>query len=171
MNCDSVLSHLNAYVDGEAPQRLVRKIEEHLEACPSCRSRAEHIRRVGDVLDGLSVPPLPREFAARVMMEARGRVSLAQEKKFVFPLGWQPIRRFLEASFSMRVAACAMVFLACLLGVLTSRAVFQPGNPRTTAVDAESLEGFEWFSPTPPASLGSAYVTLAWTPAEERNRP
>jgi anti-sigma factor RsiW len=171
MNCNLVRSRLHAYVDGEVPPEFMRDIEEHLKGCPSCRSQVERIRQVGGMLDNLAVPPLPREFAARVMAEARRRAPLFKEKKSIFPLGWRPVRWLLDLSFSMRLAACAMVFLAFVLGIFMSKELSLPGNLGATAADAGNLEGFEWFSPTPPASLGSAYVTLAWTVPEERNTP
>jgi hypothetical protein len=67
----------------------------------------------------------------------------------------------------MRLAACAMVLLACLLGMFMSRDLSMSGSSRITLAEAENLDGFEWFSPTPPASLGSAYLTLASTSADE----
>jgi len=42
------------------------------------------------------------------------------------------------------------------------------GSSRTTVAEAENLDGFEWFGPAPPASLGSAYLTLASTSPEDR---
>lgn len=166
MNCKQVLARLHAYVDGEIPAGLMRGIEEHLDVCPSCRGQVERIRQVGTILDSLSIPPLPSEFAARVMAEARRRSLLAKEKKPFAPLGWQPLRWFFDLSVSMRLAACAMVLLACLLGMFMSRDLFMSGVTRTTVAEAENLDGFEWFSPTPPASLGSAYLTLALTTPE-----
>jgi hypothetical protein len=69
----------------------------------------------------------------------------------------------------MRVAACAMVFLACLLGMFMSKELSLSGNRQTPFAEAENLDGLEWFSPTPPASLGSAYLTLALTIPEDQS--
>jgi anti-sigma factor RsiW len=171
MNCKKVLPRLHAYVDGEMPPGFMREIEEHFKSCPSCRGQIEHIRQVGGMLDSLSVPPLPQEFAARVMAEARRMAPLAEKKKSIPTPGWQPVRWLLDLPFSMRLAACAMVFLACLLGMFMSKELSLPGNPQPIVANAENLEGFEWFSPTPPASLGSTYVTMASTTPEERDRP
>jgi len=161
MNCKKVLSRLQAYVDGEVPAALMREIEEHLDACPSCRSQVERIRAVGNILDSLSVPPLPEGFSARVMAEARRRAPVAEKRKSFFPLEWQPLRWLLDLSVPMRVAACTVVLMACLLGMFMSRELSLSGNQRTSVAETENLDGFEWFSPTPPASLGSAYLTLA----------
>jgi len=168
MNCKKVLSRLHAYLDGEMPAKLMREMEEHFSACPSCRGQVERIRQVSDVLDCLTVPPLPQEFAAGVMAEARRRAPLAKEEKSFFPLGWQPLRWLLDLSVPMRLAACAMVLLACLVGMLMSKELSLTGNRQTLVAEAENLDGFEWFSPTPPASLGSAYLTLALTTPEHQ---
>ncbi len=161
MNCKMVLSRLQAYVDGEVPAGLMREMDEHLDACPSCRSQVERIREVGNILDSLSVPPLPEGFSARVMAEARRRAPVAEKRKSLFPLEWQPLRWLLELSVPMRIAACTVVLMACLLGMFMSRELSLSGNQRTSVAETENLDGFEWFSPTPPASLGSAYLTLA----------
>jgi anti-sigma factor RsiW len=168
MNCKKVLSRLHAYLDGEVPARLMQETEEHLSVCPSCRSRVEHIRQMGDVLDSLNVPPLPQEFAARVMTEARKRVPLAEERLPFFPIEWGALRWLFDLSVPMRLAACAMVLLACLLGMFMSRDLSLSGSSRTNVAEAENLDGFEWFSPTPPTSLGSAYLTLASTLTEDQ---
>lgn len=161
MNCKKVLSCLQAYVDGEVPAGLMREMDEHLDACLSCRGWVERIRTVGSILDSLSVPPLPEGFSARVMAEARSRVSVAEKRKSFFSLEWRPLLWFRELSVPMRVAACTVVLMACLLGMFMSRELSLSGNPRTSVAETENIEGFEWFSPTPPASLGSAYLTLA----------
>ena len=168
MNCKKVLSHLHAYIDGEAPARLMREMEEHLGICPSCRSQVERIRQVDDMLDSMTVPPLPQRFSARVMAEARRRALPELGKRPLLGLDWMPLRWFADLTVPMRLAACAMVLLACLLGMFMSRDLSLSGIARTTVVEGENLDGFEWFSPTPPTSLGSAYLTLALTTPEER---
>lgn len=168
MNCKKVLSRLHAYVDGEMPAKRMREMDEHLGVCPACRGQIERIRRVGDILNSLAVPPLPGDFAARVMEEARRRAPLVKEKKFFFPLDWQPLQWLLDLSGPMRLAACTMVLLACLLGMFMSKELSLSGNHQTAAAEAENLEGFEWFSPTPPASLASAYLVLALTTSDEK---
>ena len=168
MNCKKVLSRFHAYVDGEVQARLMREMEEHLGICPSCRSQVERIRQVDDMLYSMTVPPLPQRFSARVMAEARRRALPEPGKRPLLGLDWMPLRWFADLTVPMRLAACAMVLLACLLGMFMSRDLSLSGIARTTVVEGENLDGFEWFSPTPPTSLGSAYLTLASTTPEER---
>ena len=170
MNCKTILSRLHAYLDGEVPAKLLRQIEEHLSSCPSCRSEVEPIRQVHDIFEGLSVPPLPREFAARVMAKAQREV-LFTERKPLFPLDWQPFQWLLDLSAPMRLAAYAVVFLACLLGISMSKELSLSGYPQNLVAQTENIDGFEWFSATPPASLGSAYLALALvTPGDQSAR-
>ncbi len=168
MNCAKVLSRLQAYVDGEVPAGLMRKIEEHLDACSSCRNQVERIRVVGNILDSLSVPPLPEGFSARVMAEAGRRAPVAEKTEPLYPMEWQPLHWLLDLSFPMRLTACTVVLLACLLGMFMSRELSLSGNQRRSIAETENLDGFEWFSPTPPVSLGSAYFSLA--SIDERKR-
>ncbi len=161
MNCKKVLSRLQAYVDCEIPAKVMSQMEEHFGSCPACRGQAERIGELGNILDSLSVPPLPEGFSARVMAEAKSRTPLVKGKKFFFPAEWRPPQWLLDLSAAMRLAACAVILLACLLGVFMSKELSVSVNPQTSVAEAENLDGFEWFSPTPPASLGSAYLTLA----------
>jgi anti-sigma factor RsiW len=169
MNCKKVLSRLQAYADGEMPATLMRQMKEHLNLCPACCHQFERIRHVEDMLDGLTVPPLPDEFAVRVMAEARRMAPVPKEKRAFFPLKRQPLRWLLDLSVPMRLAACSLVLLACLLGLFMSRELSLSGNRQASAVETENMDGIEWFGPTPPASLSSAYMTLALTATDERS--
>ncbi len=169
MDCKKALSRLGAYVDGEMSADLMQEMEEHLDGCPFCRNQMGRIRQVEHILDSLSIPPVPQEFAARIMAEARRRAPLVKEKKSFPLLEWHPLQWLLDLSPPMRVAACTALLLACLLGVFMSKEVSQSGSRQSHAAETQSLDGFEWFSPTPPSSLGSAYLTLASNTPEDQN--
>ena len=169
MNCRKVLSRLHACVDGELPPGLMREMEKHLAACPSCRSQVDRIRHMHDMLDSFSVPPLPQGFLAMVMAEARRKALPLPQQTPQFGLDWRmPLRWFAGLTVPMRLAASAAVLLACFLGMFMSRDLSLSGSLSTAAAETENLYGFEWFSPTPPASLGAAYINLALTAREER---
>jgi anti-sigma factor RsiW len=96
MNCKKVLPYLHVYVDGEAAANLMRDIEEHLGACPECRGQAERIRSIDNLLDSLTVPPLPREFAARIkgsmkMIQYPGHLTGAPFSYFEDTLRGSPV--------------------------------------------------------------------------------
>ena len=157
--CKKIVSHLHAYVDGEIPRELMRGIEDHLRKCPACRGQLERIYQVGGMLDSFAVAPPPQGFAARVMAEAQRKTHVAEKKKSTTALLWQPVRWLFDLSFAMRLVTCVMIFLACFLGAYMSSELSIPRNIPTA--HSESLEGLEWFSPTPPSSLGSAYLSIA----------
>lgn len=165
MNCEKVLSRLNAYLDGEMPEKLMREMEEHLSTCPSCSRQGERIRQMADFLDCLTAPPLPQEFSTRVMTEAKRRSPPVNATML---LGSWRLQWLFDLSVPMRVAACGMVLLASLLGMLMSKELSLSGNRQVLVAESENLGGFEWFSPTPPESLGSAYFTLALTTREDQ---
>jgi anti-sigma factor RsiW len=172
MRCKKMLLHLNAYVDGELSGKRKGEVEAHLSACEACRDQVEQLLHIGEILDSLKVPPLPHRFAERVMAEARSReaVTIPEKKAFLLP-GWLPLRWFDALSVPMRVAVCSAVFLACLFGVFMSREFALRGNLQQATLNTLELEGLEWFSPTPPASLGSAYFNLASALPEDRGAP
>jgi anti-sigma factor (TIGR02949 family) len=168
MDCKKVLSLLSAYLDGEVPEKLMRDFEQHLSTCRSCSSQLELIRQVDDMFESLSVPPLPEEFVARVMVKAQRNIAFAKEEKAFFPFGWQPFQWLLDLSTPMRLAACVAVFLASLVGMYMSKELSQSRNHQNLTALTENLDGFEWFSLTPPTSLGSAYLVMALTAPEDR---
>jgi anti-sigma factor RsiW len=168
MRCKGILPRLDAYLDGELPADQGHRVEDHLKTCQRCRDRLERIRHVGDLLDVLDVPPLPQGFAGRVMAEARRRALPMPKKGPLLGVDWLPLRWYTQLTIPMRLATCAMVLLACLLGMFMSRDLSLSGSSRTNVAEAENLDGFEWFSPTPPASLGSAYLTLASTSTKDQ---
>lgn len=160
MICEKVRSLLDAHMDGELADRAGQEVEEHLDTCGVCRERLERIREVKNVLDLLNVPPVPGGFSDRVMAEARSRIPQTRGKTFFVPAG-SPFRWFAELSAPMRFAACALTLLAFLLGVGMSREVSLSRDHRNAAAVMGNLEGFEWFGPTPPDSIGTAYLSLA----------
>jgi anti-sigma factor RsiW len=161
MNCKKILSRLNAFLDGEVPAKLMREMEEHLSTCPSCSSQVERIRRMDDVLDSFTVPPLPQGFSARVMTEGRRRAPHVKVRKPFSPLGNWRLQWLFDLSVPMRVAAFGMVLMAFLVGMFMSKELLLLGSHQLPVAGSENLDGFEWFGPTPPESLGSAYLTHA----------
>ncbi len=161
MRCKKVLSHLNAYADHELSDRLSREIDDHLRDCGMCRIQFKRILQVGASLNALGVLPVPVGFAERIMSEARSRVLLGAEKKSFFAWDGFSLQWLSELSVPVRLAACTMVLLAFFLGMTMSREISLSGNNQATASRETDMEGFEWFSPSPPESLEHTYMILA----------
>ena len=163
MKCRKIISYLNAYVDGELSERRRRAVEAHLTGCGPCRGRLEEIRALAGLFeDTLPVPPVPDGLAARIMREARRtqRVKIPAGPS-PFP-AWNPLRWIAGLSAPMRLAACATVILAIVLGLsvggknVTRQNVF--------AQQGKDLYGLEWFAAVPPGSIGSIYLAMADQP-------
>jgi hypothetical protein len=161
MRCKKVLSHLNAYADHELSSSLSCEIDDHLHDCGTCQIQFEHILGVGDSLNALGVLPVPDGFADRVMTEARSSVLLGAENKKFFAWNWFSLQWFSELSIPVRLVACTTVLLAFFLGMTMSREISLSGSHRAAASREAGMEGFEWFSPSPPESLEHTYMILA----------
>ena len=161
MHCKKTLSYANSYLDSELADELKREVERHLAGCQACRDRFEGVRQVGSILDSLSVPPVPQGLTGRIMAEAqRRRLPLLKERRPLSTLAWQPIGWFAALPASMRSAVGAVVILASLLGLFLSKEIVLSAKPHAAIAREGDLEGLEWFNPTPPGSVGSAYLTV-----------
>lgn len=168
MRCKKIISCLNAYVDGELPERLRCIVESHLAACESCRKQIEEIQGMDELFQGsLPVPPVPDGLAARIMAEAQRRQVASAPKRRFPPLAWNPVPWVVELSASMRLAASVTVLLALIAGLfLDGRGVTGPG---VSIEPGKNLYGLEWFAPTPLGSIGSIYIAMADQPYEREN--
>ena len=66
IECEEVLRHLFAYIDGELDADLEHEINGHLELCRSCFSRAEFERRLKQHLREVGQTSVPSEFEQRM---------------------------------------------------------------------------------------------------------
>lgn len=160
MHCKNVFSRLSAFLDGEASETILREVEAHLRTCPSCRVQVERMREVGELLNRQPIPPLAADFSLRVMAEARRRMPPVRDRKRFSPGAW-PLQWLVDLSIPMRAVACGIVLLASISGMFMSMELARSESQRPDRAGTETFEGLEWFSPTPPASLGSAYLTVS----------
>jgi len=165
MKCRKIISHLNAYVDGELPERRRRTVEAHLAGCESCQKRFEEIRDLAELFEGtLPVPPVPDGFAARIMAKARRRQPVAIPGSPSLLSAWNPLRWIAGLSAPMRLAACATVLLALVVGLSLDGRNITRRN--VLAEPGKDLYGLAWFAPAPPGSIGSIYIAMADQPYE-----
>ncbi|MCC7293387.1 MAG: zf-HC2 domain-containing protein [Phycisphaerales bacterium] len=127
---------ISARFDGELPESGLRRLEEHLQGCASCRAAEADLHRLGGRLSGLPVAGAGDEFARRVM-DGLGEPS----RRRVGSRIWLDI---------MRPAAGIAAALAFASGVLL--AVLAESGSTGPAADG--------------ASGSEPVVTLAATPAE-----
>ena len=170
MHCEHIRKKLNAYMDGELPEKQRPIVEAHLASCESCRRQLEDIRGIDELFQGtLSVPPVPDGLVARIMAEARRKQPMGiPEKHSLLPV-WNPLQWIAELSASMRLAACATVILALVAGLSLDGGQI---TGRNASIEPEkNLYGLEWFDPAPPDSIGSVYIAMATQTYQKGNRP
>ena len=165
MRCRSILRHLNAYSDGELPERDRLSVEKHLASCGSCRARLDEIRETVAMLRGnLPVPPVPDELFARIAAKAETASRRdASEGGFPWPLR-NSLRLIAGFSTRMRIAACA----AALMGLAAGLSLDGGWTTvREIGIEPEGgTYGLEWFEPAPPGSLVSIYTALTAQPRD-----
>ena len=66
IGCEEALRMLFTYLDGELEAEHRHRVEEHLEECRSCFSRAEFERRLKGHLGELRQEPVPAATEARI---------------------------------------------------------------------------------------------------------
>jgi anti-sigma factor RsiW len=168
MRCKRIVALLSPYVDDALSESHKRAVEQHLRACEACRAQLERIRQLGNLLDDLPIPCVPEGFAARVMAEAKTRLPVTKSKWVLLPVIWDPLRWFAEFSAPMRLATCATVLLACVVG-LTMDGDLLVDEQGQVKGSAKNLNGLEWFDPTPPGSVSSVYLAMTTPFNEEGN--
>lgn len=68
---------LQAYLDGAMPQVAVARVDAHLVACASCRSRLSAFQRLFSAVDAVPEIEAPRDFAGPVLAAISRRPPLS----------------------------------------------------------------------------------------------
>lgn len=83
MNCQSFNTLLDRYLDDDLSGALRLEFEAHRVSCSACARQISSAQLVGQVLaSDADVPPLPRDFASRVMAEVEQRVPRPRAIRF-----------------------------------------------------------------------------------------
>ena len=109
MSCE-IREHLVAYLDGELPEELHRRVEEHLAGCPSCAQELGGLKATGALLE--------RWPAAEPSAEARTRTWQAlhaRERPTVVRATGRPVWVRALVRFGLPLAAAAAVIVAVVL--------------------------------------------------------
>lgn len=161
-SCARNRNHLNAYLDGELPERSRCGLERHLAECPACRRELDALRGLAPFLANDEVPPAPAGMSARIMAEAALRRKRKASPIAAGP-GW---RDFL---FQPRLAGGATV-AALVVGLAVgawmgwaSRRNPEPARWTTTATAghaARAIYAFDVLSAEPHGSIEAAALAL-----------
>lgn len=76
MKCRTVRTRLSSFLDGDLAFHQARRVDEHLGACPECRTHLSDLRRVSEAVGQLprAMPPvsIASEIRDRLDVESRG---------------------------------------------------------------------------------------------------
>jgi len=147
LDCQQVLEHLEAYVDGDLDETRAAAVAAHLEGCAEChadRSLAEDVRRELRALPALDAPPAVLREVFRQVGEERFRPPPFRARR---PAWTALARSAVAASVLAAVVAGGGIFLSL------DRATVEPAGPDLAQADPEEVA-----RATEEARLAFAYV-------------
>jgi anti-sigma factor RsiW len=160
-SCAGNRKRLNAYIDGELPERTRCEVELHLAECPACRRAFDELRCLAPLLGNDEVPPLPAGLSARILTEAAFRQK-RKEAPSAAHRGW---REFLFQPWLTRGATTAALVVGLAMGAWMGWTRYLPdsGQGVTMATDenaATNMYAFDVLGAEPLGSIEAA--TLAF---------
>jgi len=113
--------------------------------------------RLGHLLNGLVVPPVPPRLVSRVMEEAKHRVVIKQP---VRPQPWWRENYWAARYRPTSIAACLAVVSACTLGLTLTNGIGKTDRGEPIIASTTVLNGLEWLGAATPGAVTSVYVTM-----------
>jgi anti-sigma factor RsiW len=107
MNCGSMATRLQEYVDGQLAPTEAQSVEDHLAVCSACRADLSLLVQVDETLAQMPVLPEPEDMTAQIMV--RVCASTPVQPVAPFRLRWE------DAAVSAAFAWAAVAALAVLL--------------------------------------------------------
>jgi len=109
--------YLTAFVDGELPERLTRRIEAHLAGCGSCASELDSIRSSDRILRGHRAPAVSDEGWARFRSELKRELDAAdrESRRSVSVPEARPVCAPAWRSAYALAAACVVILFVILM--------------------------------------------------------
>lgn len=152
MDCSNFVTKYTDYRDGSASAEVVRRMQEHLSGCESCRRYEAVVEHGASLLRSLPPPELCEDFQPRL----QHRLYNDREKRFISGLP------------TSRAPAFAIVGIAALLTVVAWASLLLGGTtvvrlepivvdraPAVTKVRPMSSSADEMVNEEPPEELGS----------------
>lgn len=130
MNCDSIIEHLSAWIDGELPAELQQQVATHVQRCDTCRALGDELRALDQRLQ-LEVKPFQQQ--AQHIASA----VLAELKPVIVPFRNNPISSSPWRTWLLAVSAAAAGFL--LAWLLLPRPPALQNNPVQEQANANTL--------------------------------
>lgn len=124
-SCAKNRKHMNAYMDGELPERTHREVERHLAGCPACLLELEGLRGLAAFLEKDEMPPVSAGLSARILAEATWRQRRKETEKMS---GWR-WREFLFQPWLVRGTTTAALVVGLAMGALMGWTSFLRSDP------------------------------------------
>jgi anti-sigma factor RsiW len=152
--------HLNAYLDGELPERTRREVECHLAGCPACLLEFEGLRGLAPLLGNDEVPPVPVGLSARILAEA----ALRQKRKEAGKTSGGEWLEFLFQPWLVRGATIAALVVGLAMGALMGwTSYLRPDSTQWIATNesvARNMYAFDVLGAEPRGSIEAATLAL-----------
>jgi len=156
MRCEAVQDHLIAFARGDSPPDERRALGAHLRGCPTCRLALGEVDPTAAALVRGQTPPVPGDFAARVMAAARRRRGAD-----VF-VDWNLLRWWRLTSTPLRAVAAAVLVFGLAVGLVMGWTSVPSPAQAPAAAQADPLEVYhlDYLGDAPAQSLTHSYLTL-----------
>ncbi len=157
MQCEDVMAKLTAYSSGSLPPDNFRIMQAHIADCPACRAALAKVDALAGILSDAQTPPVPSDFASRVVMSARRRQKAGSAANWSLRSWWR------LTSPAMHVAAAAVLIVGLSMGLMmgwTAGTTIRHGSGNILS-DHIDVYRFDHLSETSEGSLGGNYLTLA----------
>jgi anti-sigma factor RsiW len=158
MGCRAIQRKLDRYAGGELGASARGVIAAHIRECDACRRELQQLHALRELFGSATVPPLPEDFAARVVAAARERTARRGD--------WaaRPRRSAAERWRRLRVVAQTVAALAVGLaaGAYLGFDTWRAGPGRTPPGTADPLEGSAFRLFVDPGGDSLAQALLGW---------
>ncbi|MGI6656312.1 MAG: anti-sigma factor family protein [Desulfobulbus sp.] len=151
---------MNAYLDGELPERKRREVERHLAGCPACHLEFDGLRGLAPLLQNDEVPPVPVGLSARIVTEAAVRQRRKEAEKMS---GWQWYELLFQP-WLVRGATTAALVVGLTFGALMGwTSYLRPDSTQWIATNesvARNMYAFDVMDAEPRGSIEAATLAL-----------
>ena len=146
---------LSAFLDGEVPEGERADISAHLKECVGCRSDAQELLHVVELLEGAEDVEVSPYFLVHLKHRIPGEGSRKSDPSLA---RW--VRRFHLERIVVPVGVTALLFLSLLAGSHLGTSIHRGRKEQTRRTEEESAEDFAItaFDDFPRGSLGDAYT-------------
>jgi anti-sigma factor RsiW len=143
MKCKKAHKLISPYIDGELPEWDKKKLEDHMKVCHKCLAEFEEGKKLQNLFATVDRFKAPYGFHTRVM------ANISSGKT----------RGISEIPIFVRFAEAFVIVAIIAIGVFSGSFLIKGYMPDKAREVMASLS-LDVFDPTPPDSLGGAYLAM-----------